>query len=795
MPPREKPPARRRRTRIRRSVLRRAWRLWPLFILVAWVAPPVSRPGATGGPPRMIRPATDTAHSQFLEAEEQYRQVQYGRSIANFRKAGAIYGREKNWTCVVRCLNGLGENYIGMMEYDKAQAVFDSALETARERLNAGHPETAASLLGMGRIRFELDDFDQALEYYRNALTLAGGRALLLAKAHQRIGEVFIAKTHYTPAMEHFNASLAILRNRFGEIHPEIASVYLQMGNVYKSQHDWDQTLLVVNQALNINRHFFGESHPEIGRAYEILGCMSLFKGDCEIALHYQKLALTTYLRTMSEDHPSVAGVYYQMSNIYWTLGKFDSSLHYARKCLALCAKNPERNPLRMAQAYYRIGHVMGQTGKLDEALYYFRKSLSIRLQRLDPHSTWVAETYKSIGYINGRKGNFYKALEYYQKSITSTDFNFNGDDIYTNPTVDDSWTDFSLLPLMALKAGIFEKLYHQKGRSKRDMEAALTTYEVATQLMDHLRCAYPSEEFRLNLGSDYKYIYGRGIEAALELYRVTGDERFKEKAFLFSEKSKASALLQSLLDDRAMRFSGIPGALLEKEKTLQIDSKDCEKDIWDEQEKGAEGDSRRLGQLQNRRFALKREFDALMVRFEKEYPEYYSLKYRKHSISVKELREKLLRPDDALVEYFIGECFVYAFTVTPSRFEVTRIPNDASLEKRVKGVREGLVSMDYDRYTEDAFWVYRTLIRPVEPWIRRRNLILIPDGILGSIPFEILLTRKADGPKKDYRRLAYMIGDYLITYHYSSMIFLENGSGMTKTDPGRFLGFAPVEY
>ncbi|MDV7402638.1 hypothetical protein RZS08_65050, partial [Arthrospira platensis SPKY1] len=54
-------------------------------------------------------------------------------------------------------------------------------------------------------------------------------------------------------------------------------------------------------------------------------------------------------------------------------------------------------------------------------------------------------------------------------------------------------------------------------------------------------------------------------------------------------------------------------------------------------------------------------------------YPEYYRLKTSPPPLSLAEIQLGLLSPDQALVQYFVGQEHIYAFTITPEQAHFSR--------------------------------------------------------------------------------------------------------------------------
>ncbi len=776
------------------TVLRAAAHIPFLILVLLLIVHSDSRQKDPPAAPVSAHPPSGSARSIIVEAEQEYRDALYSRSLSSFRRALAISAVKGDWADVSRCWSGIGENEIRLERFGSAQAAFDSALQIAAARLTRPGPETAAGWVGLGRLRFEQENFDSALACYRRALPLAAADPPLLGLAYQRIGQAHIANTRFSEAMDCIDTCLAVLRTCRSEDHPDFAEAYLLAGTVYKSRHDWENALIFFNRALDIDRLHLGEWHPEVGRAYENLGTLYMHKEDFAAAMDFQKKALLVYTRALGPDHPSVAGVHNHMGYIHAQKKEYGPMQEELLKGLAVCMKNPERNRLLTAEIEFRIGHVYILTHRPGLALIYYRRALAIRTQILNPRSEWMSESYKGIGDALRDLGRYREALRNYQKALIATHADFNDPNIRSNPDIEGKTVDFSVLSLLWLKARTLERMVGCGEGGTADLETALSTWELAMRLMDRLGSGILSVEPRLNLAADFGLVYGRGLETAAALYARTGDERFKEKAFLFSEKAKVFVQLRSLMDERAMTFGGVPTKLIREESRLRTEYRELEKDIRDETAGRPDVESGRLKSLKARRFAVKREWNDLIVRLQREFPDYLSVRYGDHVVTVRDLRDRLIGPRDALVEYFTGDRFVTIFTVTDSIFEMTRVPRPPDLESRVRGVRDGIVAMDYGRYTDNAHWCWRALVLPVEPWIRGRSLIVIPDGFLSGLAFEALLTRPPAGGTEDYRGLAYLVRDHAVGYHYSAMMFIEYRAG-TEKKPGPFVGFAPGRY
>ena len=100
------------------------------------------------------------------------------------------------------------------------------------------------------------------------------------------------------------------------------------------------------------------------------------------------------------------------------------------------------------------------------------------------------------------------------------------------------------------------------------------------------------------------------------------------------------------------------------------------------------------------------------------------------------------------------------------------------------------LVEVDR-KYSIISYQLYKDLIKPIQNLITAKDLIIIPDGILGYIPFEALVSKQPDIYKVDYGNLFYLIKNYSISYSYSATLLFRDFK--TKTTANEVLAFAPT--
>ena len=135
------------------------------------------------------------------------------------------------------------------------------------------------------------------------------------------------------------------------------------------------------------------------------------------------------------------------------------------------------------------------------------------------------------------------------------------------------------------------------------------------------------------------------------------------------------------------------------------------------------------------------------------------------------------------LLEYLVGEQVTSVWCVSSEGWEAVRIPVEAAeLEERVRnGLRarfdvptaRALRSAKMEQL-EAAEWLYETFVKPVEATLRQgRHVVVVPDGALHYVPFEMLVTgRAADwSPRQPLAGLDYFGEAFTFSYVPSATV------------------------
>jgi CHAT domain-containing protein/Tfp pilus assembly protein PilF len=680
---------------------------------------------------------TLSARRWYKEGLELLDKADYEKSLNKLTQARDTYQKASNWLMSVNCQHKITQNLI-------RQGKFDQALQTSQEieqfglkNLNPKSPQEAEwyNLLGeiylnKGRNDLALQNFQEALDIYKK---FHPGRKQEIALAYNNIGLVHFSTQKHELALEHHQQSLNLRQAIHGEKHPETGASYNNIGLVY-SQYDLSQAQEYYQKALKIYLDVYGEAHPTTANAYNNLAIVYQKEEKYEEALENFDKVLAIRQKVYGAEHPNIAFGYAYMGETYFNQDNYFEALEYYKKALAIYQKNyGEKHP--------EVANVLNQ-----------------------------------MGVIFLRQNKYNQALEYYQKAICANTPAYCSSDIYTNPEIKEYYNGRILLNSLLIKAQGLEARHFAKSLKLKDLTFALQTLETCDQLIEQIRQVNTNQSDKIALGALAAEVYEDGIRICLAISEVVLNKKvYTEKAFYFAEKSKSAVLLAAISETDAKEFANIPQNLLEQERQLKSDIAYYEQKLAEKPEAQLEKTYR------EKLFTLNRNYEVFTKNLEQKYPEYFNLKYSVKTAQVADI-QSVIDDKTEVLSYFIAEKNprLYVFQITQNQYKVYDVPQIENLKKYVISLRNGIQFKSKKTFLEAARILFEQLF-PHKLRNNRGKLIIIPDGGLGTIPFEVLLTQKPESEIEGYSNLPFLIQKCAISYTYSATLLWQNRQKIGK--------------
>lgn len=711
------------------------------------------------------------------------------------------------------------------------------SIDLREEYSSAEDSLLAYSYNNLGNNFFYEGDREKALASYQKALkvALASKNDTVdsdIALYYQNIGIIYALRGDFKTTLDYFSKNLSIIREIYGPKHPNIAVAYVNMGRLKYLLQELDAALMYLQKADTIFIDHFGPSYIDLGTVYINIGNVYNEKVDYEKAFEYYKRAQRIYDQQIDHKHPNVYKIvnnigsillkrkefsaalenYMQsysstkdpisktlfarnLGNIFQELGDSERAGYYYKQSITQAVNKLQDNHYETGHSYIAYSKFCLQNGKLDAGLQYAAKAYRIFLENFGFKNPNVSEALSTMGEFYYQEGDYANALNHFQQALISNAYGFTDTNVFHNPKIDSIILESQLLEPLIGKAKSFRKLSQSRGGDLNALKASLESCKLASRIVDRIRLTL-RQESKLYFSGDVDNIYAYAIYVGYDLYQLSGDPEYLEQSFRFSEKSRFSVLLSGLRDIEAVQFGGIPDSLKQLEKELKEKISLNEKWIYEEKQTIGQ-DQDKISNWESNLFMLHTRYDSLINTFEKDYEDYYRLKYDTEIADVKAIR-KQLRSDQAILEYFVIDTVLFTYLIDPSGIGLVKTTVGEDFNYHLENLRQ-FYQGSILNHTKDVYWgyiesasvLYSYLIKPVQQDLSKKSLIIIPDGQLGYIPFESLISNVPQGKKLDYRNLDYLLNNHPVSYSYSATILFDKLK--RKTFNEMVLAMAPV--
>ncbi|WP_271728682.1 CHAT domain-containing protein [Aquimarina algiphila] len=634
--------------------------------------------------------------------------------------------------------NNIGNIYSYLGKPYKAMEYLRKDLEITIKNLGKHHLYTGYSYINIGGIYHDLNQYDESLDCYKKAISIFIKEKSFypLSVAYNNMTNLLRDRGEFDNALQYYKKGLGIAFEIYEKDHPNIAACYWNMGAIFENKQEYEKALINFKKALLIYKETYGENQSDIAVLYNNIGNVYLHKKDFTKALRYYEKALQIVERIFEKDNPEIARINIAMGNLYLQKEMYNNALFYYRKSLDILQNSDEQTLLNL-QLLNQIATVYSKQKAYQKAIEYFDKALVANLKNDDYHS----------------KEKFFNPDQYYNSK--------------------------SLLKTIHGKAKTLQLRYLTDNKIL-DLEQCNVIYKEADILINHIRQSFQNYQDKITLAKQAKEIYADAIQTQLLLYKNKQDRESLEQAFYYAEKSKGNTLKELLNTTHAKNFTGLPNNLLEAEKILKTDRAFYQSQIIDEKSNTSSIDTLKIKKYENKLFDINRKQDSLTKVLEKNYPNYHQLKYQNDIVTVNDIQQQL---DDktTVLEFFTGDSISYAFTISKNNIAVQKLATP-KLTEQVEDFRKSIIDQDVKSYKKQASALYNKLINPIADQLVGDQLIIVPDGPLWHLNFDLLLAKEDDSNNPEV--LSYLLKDYAITYANSANLlfapFKTNPSSQT---------------
>jgi len=720
-----------------------------------------------------------------------------------------------------KCLHNFGVLHKINAQFDSAFYYTNRAFEIRLRILGDNNLTIANSYFVLGGLYTQTAEFSKAKYFLFKCLEIREKQLpennKELTKIYNTIGSYYYYISDHKKALEFFYKSYVISINIYGINNINTALIINNLGVIFFESKQYNLSLDYYVKVLNLYSEVYGENYIRLADIYSNISMVYIRLDDFEKALFYLNKSLSIFIDFYGENNFNVASVFYNLGLVNYLTNNYEVSLDYYFKTINIYINILGDQNYELGNLYYKIGIVYNDLNIFDKALEYFKKSIIINNQYLGEKNEKNVVVYFHIANNYFKQGLLDSALQNLQLSIYNNMLNYNIFDKNIDfPKIDEYLNSEYLLRAIRFKGDILSdtaQIINGLDNNSR-IKKSIFYFLICDTILLRESQKIVLENDKLYYTTNTQKIYKDATELSYEMYKqnIHDNIKYKELTFYFSERNKTSALLQSLSNSKALKYSGIPEELLKKEDDLKIQITS-----YTNLKNNAENDS--IAQIWNNYlFNLNRSYDSIINVFEKQYPNYYNLKYKFSTVSSHEI-SNLLDKKTAMISYFISGNYITIHAINNKNSIVTRVILPDSLDIKiynyVSSISESdLIYTEIKNNSNELFLYYKksavafyNILFPdeIQNFLGKNkitNLIIIPDENLAKLPFETLLTEDYSATWSNWNNteyfanMPYLIKKYNISYTYSASLYAQiYQNKKTKKNIAKYdwVGFAPV--
>jgi CHAT domain-containing protein len=572
------------------------------------------------------------------------------------------------------------------------------------------------------------------------------------------------------------------------------------LGSVYYKKNYFDSAVYFLDHAELISGTQSDET--ENVRLYNTLGALYYSNGNYKQSLNYLNKALS--LCNKPDDEENRTAIQNNIANAYMKLEEFDKAIGYFQKIgkqvglqhlirynLGRCLRadnKPELslrylrtvNPKEIPGVWIEMGEVFLGLGIPDSVEYMLNEfSKQVEKKKPVPNRLDRAACLILSAKLQRYRKNYFEAIHLVHQSIQILSLNFASSDPLENPvTYAGSFAQYALYEALLLKTQILRE-YGKETMNVKWTEASFRTLFVTIELLEYIGRSYHTDDARIFLMKKSRAVYEETLETAIYLYKVKKESHYLKEAFRICERNKASVL------NIGMKQAPIPVNPAETSDEI-AQYQDLRYNIArlsilmtsfrNENE---------ISDLAKEKAGYEITLANLQKKLEKDQA-YFSKRYAIDFPTFESIQQKLTN-DQLLISYYISNNTLHRFLITSDSFQYASSSEFSKTEIQIKDWIDYLRNSEGKQiktYWEGGFQISRVILPQNESiFYRKKDWIVIPDGILTQLPMESL-------PIDSHR--GFLLEKAALSYRFSARFIMTSQTSELIPNEYPVLGFAP---
>lgn len=628
----------------------------------------------------------------------------------------------------------------------------------------------------LGWANRKLENYSLARDQYEAAIKLAekSGDSLSIARISNNISYTYLYLDDYETALS-YQRKAKEMYEKLGDTYRlsfVLNGIYLTLSNMGldKKAEPYIRQSVEIREELN-NAKLLDIAYHNLARNFDRLG-----KADSSIIYYQKSLELSRQL----ENPFDITQTLLNIGNIYQRSGDNENALLYYNEALGY--NHITNRSASIAANLSLIAGIIALEGDYVTAESFLKEALSLLDASSSPSN--LAEIYHELAALELSQNNLDEAQEYVHsalelgqekqlRSVLSDSYALLGE-IYSkknelNTSLQSYKRSYDLRSKEMISASISSTIDLARAYHRVGSDSAFYFARQAFGSIDSLRTNVAGLTFRAGFFRDYARFYNEVASWFLT------QRNSPEKAYELIESAKARVLMDELAVAEEKLFQNLDETTLIKKQQMAKQIDQLHRQINE-----AETSQEKI-ELKNQLKNLEFRYEGFLNEMRLMIPEWKQFKYPK-PMSSSEVMD-LLDKQTAILEYGFSGSKLIRFVLTEDHITATVIDSVESRSAKeffnteIKILRDHITNQNSTQLINLTSEILYQHLIPDDLFSKENNItqfVVIPDGSLSFLPFEVLFTGKE-----------YLIEKFNVKYLPSASIYplINSPHRITKND------------
>ena len=540
--------------------------------------------------------------------------------------------------------------------------------------------------------------------------------------------------------------------------------VILNLGNCYQELGNYSHAQELMEYSYNGRLRAFGDNNPE---AYKSLAMLATVYFDQR---NYDKAekSLNKSIAFWEKKEPSVWLAQSVACLAYLNEERQrvnEASIKYERADKLYQVINGEEYSLEYLRFLSKASYFYANNKQTEKAITTSERSVKYALKNQGEASLITIYQMVDMANIYLTLKNYDKALMYSNRSLAAiTKMVATGESMLDSISIE-------IKKPKAILARTKAKYYMLSKKDSTSIEQLLHELNDAARLLEQRKHIFSQQDDINSLIADNKELTDFIKKLNYELFKLSDNKEYINNILNVHESALYTRVRSRMEHQNAIRFSKVPKHVQEQETALKQKLQNILKGE-------ATADDKVMDYLQ----AVK-DWDNFQKKLQREYPEYYKMRYASTDVSLKEL-STIIPKNLTLIRYIFSEDELLVLIASKEKQLLVPLGNK-NLKEKITALHDITDAKKICALSHD---LYNSLWQPIQQHIKTKRVTVIPDEVLYNVSFEML----SPVATQSFTELSQecLLNKYAFSYHYS--VLAMNMQRKPTEIKDNFIAFTP---